>query len=688
MGWPALRCPKPSDRDETAMTKIHEVFHEGERAVQARAEVPGDWLKQSESFVRSDMPQQHRDFFENLPMLFLALLDRTGRPWCVPAFGAPGFVVSPAPDLLELRRTPVLSNEFGLDRSTDASVGIVGIDLNSRRRNRMNGRVQHTSDGAMTIQVDQSFGNCPQYIQTRALSAAQDEPKPTSRRRADLRDPEVRRIIEASDTFFIASRAAGSLDGGNAGVDASHRGGRPGFLGINDDGTLSFPDFSGNRFFNTLGNIESDGRVSLFIPDFETGCAVLLTGRGTIDWDSTRVASFEGAERIVDFVPEEIWHATAALPVIASAPEPWPGLDSTGSWTDARLAALKTGGYRRFEIASKRRESDNITSFYLRPADGGPIEPHVAGQFLPIRIQKDNGAILRSYTISQGPNGQYYRLSIKREKHGLASRLLHDHFGSGDVIEVGSPSGDFVLDDGIQPIVMLSGGVGITPMIAMLDAQVAAVQDGAPEREMYFIHATQNSATQAFTEELNALARRYDWLHLFIAYSAPLKGDKLGDTHDIESRFSMDVLSRLLPFGGYQFYLCGPDAFMRSFYSGLREIGVDRSHIHNEFFGAGQLGESEESIPGVVLPKRANITFARSGIQAEWTTQSGTLLETAEAAGLQPNYNCRSGKCGACAARLLSGAVHYQRTPMLNPAEGEVLTCCAVPKGEEVNIDM
>ncbi|BEH14691.1 hypothetical protein MAALD49_20590 [Marinobacter shengliensis] len=670
------------------MKKVPDVFHIGESAVQARADIPDTWLKQTESFVRTEMPQQHRDFFENLPMLFLALLDRTGRPWCVPAFGAPGFVVSPAPDRLELRGTPVLANELELERSTGASVGIVGIDLTNRRRNRMNGRVQDTSGGIMAIQVDQSFGNCPQYIQTRALSAAPDDPKRTSRRQANLRDPEVRRIIEASDTFFIASRAAGSLVGGSAGVDASHRGGRPGFLGVNDDGTLSFPDFSGNRFFNTLGNIESDGRVSLFIPDFETGCAVLLTGRAAIDWDSARVASFQGAERIVDVVPDEIWHATAALPVIASAPEPWPGLDSTGTWTDARLAALKTDGYRRFEIAAKRKESDNITSFYLKPADGGPIEPHVAGQFLPIRIRKGDDAILRSYTISQGPNGQDYRLSIKREPRGLASRILHDELDNGDIIEVGSPLGDFVLDDGTQPIVMLSGGVGITPMIAMLDAQVAAVQGGAPQREVYFIHATQNSATQAFTEELVALARQYDWLHLFIAYSAPLKGDKLGDTHDTEERLSMNVLAKLLPFGGFQFYLCGPEIFMRSLYSGLREIGVDRSHIHYEFFGAGDLGESEEITPTVVLPERANIRFARSGVQAEWTHQSGTLLETAEAAGLKPNYNCRSGKCGACATRLVSGAVHYQRRPVITPGKGEVLTCCAVPMGEEVQIDI
>ncbi len=300
------------------MQQTRNIFHDGERAVQARAGVSGEWLKRSESFVRSEMLQQHRTFFETLQMVLLGLLDSEGRPWCVPALGPRGFLVSPTPDTLEIHRDPVLSCELGLVRSPGASIGILGIDLTSRRRNRLNGRVQLASPGKMTILVDQSYGNCPQYIQTRQLPPVQDEPAVVGRRHGSLTDPEVRRIIEAADTFFIASRAAGSLDGGSAGVDASHRGGGPGFLGINGNGTLSFPDFSGNRFFNTLGNIESDGRVGLFVPDFETGEAIVLTGRGSIDWDPNRIRLFEGAERIVDVVPEEIWYADSVLPVIGT----------------------------------------------------------------------------------------------------------------------------------------------------------------------------------------------------------------------------------------------------------------------------------------------------------------------------------------------------------------------------------
>ncbi|ELY2909563.1 2Fe-2S iron-sulfur cluster binding domain-containing protein [Cronobacter dublinensis] len=268
------------------------------------------------------------------------------------------------------------------------------------------------------------------------------------------------------------------------------------------------------------------------------------------------------------------------------------------------------------------------------------------------------------------------------------SRLLHNHDDNGDIIEAGSPAGNFVLDDGTQPVVMLSGDVGITPMMAMLDAQITALKKGAPQRRVYFIHATQNSASHAFRRELKAMAHKYDWLQLFTAYSAPGSGDTLGDTHDTEARLSMDTLARLLPFGGYQFYLCGPDSFMRSLYSGLRETGVDLSHIHYEFFGAGELGGSGTELPTAILPERAQITFARSEVQAEWTNQSGTLLDVAEAAGLSPGYNCRSGKCGACAARLISGSVHYSRQPVVTPAKGEVLICCAVPVDEHIEIDL
>lgn len=309
-------------------------FHAGEIAVQDRAGVPPRTREMASRAMRDAMPAQHQEFFESLPLVFLALLDRRGRPWAVPVSGTPGFARALSPKRLSLSHTPDLAEDFDLDTGPGAGVGLIGIDLATRRRNRMNGQTASGGEGLM-ISVEQSFGNCPKYIQTRAFAPVPTDPPPPRRRRVLLESDPVRRIVAGADTFFIASRGARVAGNATEGLDVSHRGGRPGFLGINEDGTLSFPDFSGNRYFNTLGNIESDGRAGLFVPDFTSGAALCLTGRAAIDWAPNRAAAFAGAERIVDFLPDEIWHVEDALPAAACLIEVWPDLNQTGRWQDA-----------------------------------------------------------------------------------------------------------------------------------------------------------------------------------------------------------------------------------------------------------------------------------------------------------------------------------------------------------------
>lgn len=309
-------------------------FHAGEVAVQNRAGLPSRARDMASRAIRNAMPAQHQEFFESLPLMFLALLDRRGRPWAVPVSGAPGLAKALSSKRLSLISAPVLAEDFELDTDPGAGIGLIGIDLATRRRNRVNGRITSRGTG-LEIEVDQSFGNCPKYIQTRAFAPSPSDPPHTTRRPVQLKSDAARRIIAGADTFFIASRATSAAGSANDGLDASHRGGLPGFLAINDDGTLSFPDFSGNRYFNTLGNIEADDRAGLFVPDFSNGGALCLTGRAAIDWTSERIAAFAGAERIVDFVPEEIWYVEHALPAAACLIEIWPDLDRTGSWQDA-----------------------------------------------------------------------------------------------------------------------------------------------------------------------------------------------------------------------------------------------------------------------------------------------------------------------------------------------------------------
>jgi len=303
-------------------------FHAGERAVQARAAVPSEWREKAAHFILPEMSDRHRGFLESVGLLFTALLDPAGRPWATPIVGAPGIARAPTPRNLVLARAPDLADALGLDTAPGATIGLLGIDLSTRRRVRANGRIAANDPDGLAIGVDQAFGNCPQYIQSRAFDEQPSGRAPRAERAAPS-SAAIGRIIDSADTFFIASRTP---DAQRFGIDISHRGGRPGFLRMHGKNTLSFPDFRGNRFFNTLGNIEADGRVGIFVPDFATGAAAIVTGRATIDWTSDRIDAFVAAERIVDVIFEETWHVADALPATARLIETSPALERTGRW--------------------------------------------------------------------------------------------------------------------------------------------------------------------------------------------------------------------------------------------------------------------------------------------------------------------------------------------------------------------
>jgi len=303
-------------------------FHAGERAVQTRAAVPPEWREKATHFILPEISDRHRGFLGSVGLLFTALLDPAGRPWATPIVGGPGIALAQSPSDLVLARAPDLVGPLELDTAPDAPIGLLGIDLLTRQRVRINGRIRaHEPDG-LAVAVDQAFGNCPQYIQSRAFD---EQPSGRAPRavRADPDSKAIRRIMDGADTFFIASRAP---DARRSGIDISHRGGRPGFMRMHGQNALSFPDFRGNRFFNTLGNIEADGRVGIFVPDFATGSAAIVTGRATIDWTSDRIDAFDGAERIVDVIFEEAWHVADALPAPARLIEMSPALERTGRW--------------------------------------------------------------------------------------------------------------------------------------------------------------------------------------------------------------------------------------------------------------------------------------------------------------------------------------------------------------------
>lgn len=666
-------------------------FHDDEMALQARLGIDSQFARRVASFIRPAMPWQHREFFSELPFIIVGVVDKQGYPWVMPLFGEEGFVSSPTETRLKVDALPELTNVLDLDFSNGQKIGMLGIQLHTRRRNRMNGVIGDVNDQGFVITVDQSFGNCPQYIQTRQMNW-----KPNTAKRAELDDvqmlsvisEEVQQSIERADTFFIASRTKAFSQDVRSGIDASHRGGNPGFVRV-EGNKLYFPDFSGNRFFNTLGNIESDGRVGLFFPEFSTGHAVFVSGRAKTLWEHDAIQQIEGAERIIEVEVERVLPIKNFMAMTGDLIDLSPSLSVTGTWD--KVSRTCRNGYEPFQIVRKEKESNQITSFYLAPLSDTGIQNYIPGQFLPIQLsiaEEDTNA-LRSYTLSQAPSADTYRISVKREERGLVSRNLHDRLNVGSIINAGQPSGQFTLQDNDHAIVFISGGVGITPMMAMLQGLIREVENGAEPRPVWFVHGTQNSATQAFADELKQMSKKYNWLTVHAVYSKPLVDDVVGITHQSNGRVSLELLKQTLPFDHYDFYLCGSEGFMRNIYAGLVNTGVLKANIYYEFFGEGSIEEDSDFVSNMPAEK-AQVSFAESGITAEWNQGDGSLLDYAEKLGLAPEFSCRMGNCGACSCKLSSGEVSYARKPGFTPAEGEVLLCSAVPAAgsEKVVIDI
>jgi len=300
-------------------------FHAGELVAQARAGVgaPGA------TGIRPFMPDQHRAFFELLPDLFIATVDEAGWPVATVLTGQRGFVSSPEPNTLIVKAKP-RPGEPGAELFRPGQpFGALGLDFATRRRNRANGLIEVVSKEGMRLNVRQSFGNCPQYIQTRIVEAAPASIAPAENVAPDA--PEVLAQIAAADTFFVATAAGGS----NGGVDISHRGGLPGFVKAKD-GVLTVPDFRGNRFFNTLGNLVEDPRAALLFVDFETGDLLHLRGRVEIDWEPPAGEAFpEGVQRQWRFTAEKVWRRPGALPLRWTFADFSPVTLATRAWNEA-----------------------------------------------------------------------------------------------------------------------------------------------------------------------------------------------------------------------------------------------------------------------------------------------------------------------------------------------------------------
>jgi ferredoxin-NADP reductase/MOSC domain-containing protein YiiM len=346
-------------------------------------------------------------------------------------------------------------------------------------------------------------------------------------------------------------------------------------------------------------------------------------------------------------------------------------------------------GFRPFRVSRKIAESSNVTSLSLEPADGRPGAVALPGQFVTIKLgPSTTSEITRSYSLSSHAGAASYRLSIKRETHGVASTYIADKLQPGDVVQLAAPRGSFTLQEGTRPVVLLSAGIGVTPVLAMLHALAA---EGSP-RDVWWLHGTRNGREHAFAAEARELLARLAHHHRHICYSAPDPGDRPAVDFDSAGHLDRHLLQSLnLPQDG-DFYLCGPAAFMTDLTAALSGWGIARDRIHTEMFGAkpsltpgiAAAPEKPPHVPAGAPDTGPMVSFARSGLNVRWGRSYASLLELAEACDVPVRWSCRTGVCHNCESGLVAGDVDYQPDPLDAPADGNVLICCARPRGDVV----
>jgi len=318
-------------------------WHAGERALQQRVGSAARLAEIGPQVVRDAMPLQHREFFESLPFVVAATVDAAGRPWASMLVGRAGFMRSPDAQTLIVGAWPLAGDPLAEGLAPDAPIALLGIEPATRRRNRMNGRIAAVDASAIRVEVGQSFGNCPKYIQARApLFVREPRPETPVVETATALDRDAGSLVGAADTLFVATHAPGN-DAAQA-MDVSHRGGRPGFVKLEDERTLLVPDFAGNRFYMTLGNLLANPRAGLLFVDFARGDLLQLTGRAEIvERDGTALAALAGAERGWRFHVDTVVRRRDALPLRWSAAEASPHLAHTGRWAREEGAQASAG---------------------------------------------------------------------------------------------------------------------------------------------------------------------------------------------------------------------------------------------------------------------------------------------------------------------------------------------------------
>ena len=630
---------------------INNLYHEGELEVQKRAN-ESDIARINGGAVDKTILAGALRFIEQQSMAVISSLDTQGQVWISTLFGDPGFIRA-----LDIRTVEIdlaqphtaKDDSLWTNLQQNPSVGLLIIELGSRRRFRINGRVKTLTTEHVIIDVERGYPNCPKYIQRRDWKTLEvnKQKVATPSIQGEVLNETQQALIENADTLFVGSAHP------EHGVDASHRGGHPGFVRIINNRQLRIPDYSGNSMFNTLGNFTSYPHAGLIFIDFDRGRLLQLTGRPEILWDvDDPQGETGGTQRYWQF---DINHwQESMIPYHLT----WEFLDYSPhipkpkkTTTENKLSVI---------VEQIQQQSDRVKSFSLRAPDGGQLPAFQPGAHIQVKVQQGDGSQAdRHYSLLSNPNDrEHYEIGVLKEPEGRGGSLyLHEQINEGDSIEIRTPINEFPMAGNAKHSILIAGGIGITPILSMIHKL-------ASDKQSFEIHYSSRSLKgQAFRDRITQIAG--DKAHFYAS------GEPQGQRLDLEQLLST-------PEPGVHIYFCGPRRMITAIRDTANTQGWPAAQIHFESFGAQPLADDQ--------PIRVHLAKSNKTITVP---ANQTILDTLLNAGIEVPNDCKRGECSICTTQVLEGEPDH-RDLCLSTEEkaSSMCVCVSRAKGEELKLDL
>jgi len=631
--------------------QINKPYHEGELEVQQRAS-EADIAINNGVVIHDSILAGALRFIEQQPMAVISSLDAEGRVWISTLFGDPGFVRALDVHTLELdvsQPRAAKDDPLWINLQKNTSVGLLFIELGSRRRFRINGRARKISDHRYIIDVERAYPNCPKYIQRRdwkPLQANKQHETTPSTQGIELNATQ-KILIAAANTLFVASAHP------DHGVDASHRGGRPGFVHIINNQQLRIPDFAGNSMFNTLGNFVSYPYAGLVFIDFEHGLILQLTGRPEILWDADDPQGETGGTKRYWQFDITGWQEST-LPCHFS----WELLDYS-----PHIPVLKKPSVNNkllLKIEQIQQQSNRVKSIRLRAPDGQQLPEFQPGAHIQVKVKLPDGSEAnRHYSLLSHPNDrEHYEIGVLKEAAGRGGSLyMHEQLGEGDTLEIHAPKNDFPMADKAEHSILIAGGIGITPILSMMHKLASSKRSF----EMHYSSRTLDGL--AFRNRIEHIAGNN--AHFYASR------DPQSQRLDLEQLLST-------PKPGVHVYFCGPRRLIAAIRDTAEAQGWPAAQIHFESFGAQPLADDQ--------PIRIHLAKSNKTITVP---ASQTILDTLLDAGISVPHYCKRGECTLCATQVLEGEPDHRDLCLSSEAKASSMcVCVSRARGQELKLDL